>query len=309
MSPAVPADLVVCTDLEPAVYEPVVKEFEERTGLTVEVQAGTSEEVRGWFAQEQEWDLAFGVSTELLDEYEALWLPYESSETEMLDSRYVSPDHVWTGFSVLPLVIMYNTNVVTYRELPVGWESLLEPRWQGRVAFADPEQSDVFALALTAAMISCRSDEDYIGRLAENLNYEPLKSMEQVNEGILDGRYSVGVTTEAAAQTLRSSGADVDYIYPEEGTAVVLDGTAVRGGSSHEEAARAFLDFTVGRDAQKIMAVSQNRRSVRTDAAVEKGLDPMEKLPLLEAGRDTFSEAKQQAKALWQQAAGKEGGA
>ncbi len=47
------ADLVVCTDLEPAVYEPVVKEFEERTGLTVEVQAGTLEEIRTWFAQEQ----------------------------------------------------------------------------------------------------------------------------------------------------------------------------------------------------------------------------------------------------------------
>lgn len=50
--PAVQADLVVCTDLEPAVYEPVVKEFEERTGLTVEVQAGTSEEVRGWIRAE-----------------------------------------------------------------------------------------------------------------------------------------------------------------------------------------------------------------------------------------------------------------
>ena len=34
------ADLVICTDLELPVYEPVVKEFEERTGLTVEVQAG-----------------------------------------------------------------------------------------------------------------------------------------------------------------------------------------------------------------------------------------------------------------------------
>ena len=33
------ADLVVCTDLELPVYEPVIKEFEERTGLIVEVQA------------------------------------------------------------------------------------------------------------------------------------------------------------------------------------------------------------------------------------------------------------------------------
>ena len=213
------ADLVICTDLELPVYEPVVKEFEERTGLTVEVQAGTSEEIRTWFAQEQterngdgkpgpdqpaELDLAFGVNTELLDEYKELWFPCESSGAKMLDSRYVSPDHFWTGFSVLPLVIMYNTNVVTYRELPVGWESLLEPRWQGRVAFADPEQSDVSALALAAAMLGSQSGEDYIGKLAENLNYEVLKSVEQVNEGILDGRYSVGVTTEAAAQTLRS---------------------------------------------------------------------------------------------------------
>ena len=78
------ADLVICTDLELPVYEPVVKEFEERTGLTVEVQAGTSEEIRTWFAQEQterngdgkpgpdqpaEWDLAFGVNTELLDDH------------------------------------------------------------------------------------------------------------------------------------------------------------------------------------------------------------------------------------------------
>ena len=168
------ADLVICTDLELPVYEPVVKEFEERTGLTVEVQAGTSEEIRTWFAQEQterngdgkpgpdqpaEWDLAFGVNTELLDEYKELWFPCESSEAKMLDSWYVSPDHVWTGFSVLPLVIMYNTNVVTYRELPVGWESLLEPRWQGRVAFADPEQSDVSALALAAAMLGSQSGE------------------------------------------------------------------------------------------------------------------------------------------------------
>lgn len=340
---AAQADLVVCTDLEVSVYEPVVKEFEERTGLMVEVQAGTSEEIRRWFAQEQtergrnethvavrpgekearnlptrkgsasdlakqrEWDLVFGVSTELLDEYKALWSPYESSEAEMLDSRYVSPDYAWTGFSVLPLVIMYNTNVVTYRELPVDWESLLEPRWQGRVAFADPEQSDVAALALAAAVLSSQSGDDYIGRLAENLNYESLKSVEQVNEGILDGRYSVGVTTEAAAQTLRSGGADVDYIYPEEGTVAVLDGTAIRAGNSHEEAARAFLDFTVSRDAQKLMAESQNRRPVRTDAAEERDLDPMEKLPILEAGENVFSEAEQRAKTLWKQAAGKEG--
>ena len=57
------------------------------------------------------------------------------------------------------------------------------------------------------------------------------------------------------------------------------------------------------------MAVSRNRRSVRTDTAAEKGMDPMEKLPLPEAGKAELSEAKQQADMLWQQADGREGGA
>lgn len=67
-------------------------------------------------------------------------------------------------------------------------------------------------------------------KLAENLDFQTLQSLNQVNEGILDGRYSVGVTSEEAAQALRVDGADVDYIYPEEGTVVVVDGTAIRRG-------------------------------------------------------------------------------
>lgn len=320
------ADLVICTDLEPAVYEPVVKEFEERTGLSVEVLAGTTREVKQRFSDAQkqagpiaqgngegnaskadtqeEWDLAFGVSAELLDEYHALWLPYESSQSEELDARYGSTEHVWTGFSVLPLVIMYNTNVVTYRELPVGWESLLEPRWQGHVAFTDPEQSDVSVTALAAALLACPDRPDYLKVLAENLNGAVSDSVEQVNEGILDGRDSVGVTTEAAAQTLRSSGADIDYIYPEDGTLLVVDGTAIRAGSGHPDAAQAFLEFTVSRDTQKILLSSQNRRSVRLDVDAEKGMDPLDKLPLLETDGDTCLEKKREALSAWEKLRG-----
>lgn len=69
-------------------------------------------------------------------------------------------------------------------------------------------------------------------------------------KGFYDGRYSVGVTSEEAAQALRVDGADVDYIYPEEGTVVVVDGTAIRRGCVHEEAAGQILEFTISRDAR-----------------------------------------------------------
>ena len=299
-------DLVVCTDLEPAVYEPVVKEFEERTGLSVEVLADTTADIQSRFApdpaKQQAWDLAFGVSTELLEAYPNLWEPYESGQEAMIAEKFCSPDHSWTAFSVLPLVIMYNTNVVTYRELPSGWESLLEPRWQGRVAFADPETSDVSQTALAAAVLTTPKGEDYPGDLAVNLNYRTLSRLEQVNEGILDGRYSVGVTTEEAAQALRSSGADIDYIYPEEGTLAVLDGSAVRAGCEHEEAARQFLEFTVSKEVQKILSASRSRRSVRTDVPAEKGMDLFERLPFPDVDAETISAEKREAMAAWEAA-------
>ena len=307
-------DLVVCTDLEPAVYAPVVKEFEERTGLAVEVLADTTEGIKNRFAQErkkgsasdpakqQEWDVAFGVSTELLESCSDLWEPYESTQETLIAEQFCASDHTWTAFSVLPLVIMYNTNVVTYRELPSGWESLLEPRWQGRVAFADPEVSDVSQTALAAAVLTSSEGETYPAALAANLNGSVLDSLTQVNEGILDGRYSVGVTTEEAAQALRSSGADIDYIYPEEGTLAVLEGTAVRAGCEHEETAKQFLDFTVGKAVQKILSVSRSRRSVRTDVAAEKGMDPFERIPFVDVDAEKISTEQGKALDVWEDA-------
>ncbi len=199
--PAVQADLVVCTDLEPAVYEPVVKEFEERTGLTVEVQAEHRKRSAGGSRRSRQkeagmeavgrlsrkWDLAFGVSTELLDEYKALWLPCESSEIEMLDSRYMSPDHVWTGFWVLPLVIMYNTNVVTYRELPVGWEESAGTPVAGTSGIC---RSGAVRCVCPGACGSYAKQPEWrrlYGKLAENLNREVLKRWSRETRGSWTG--------------------------------------------------------------------------------------------------------------------------
>ena len=105
----------------------------------------------------------------------------------------------------------------------------------------------------------------------------------------------MGVTSEEAAQALRVDGADVDYIYPEEGTVVVVDGTAIRRGCAHEEAAKQFLEFTISRDVQEILV------SVRRDVAPLEGLVPMAKLPIISAGLKELSSEKEEALTEWKQ--------
>lgn len=304
------ADLVIYTVQEPSVYEPVIKEFEERTNLAVDVRVGTTEELKQMLENDRveresqelpDWDLVFGAGVEILEQFSDQWLPCENPQTESIIQEFASTDQTWVSFSALPVVIMYNTNVVTYRELPVGWESLLEPRWRGRVAFVNPELSGIGGFALTAAHITCPDREKYVEELAENLGFQTLQSLNQVNEGILDGRYSVGVTSEEAAQALRIDGADVDYIYPEEGTLIVVDGIAIRRGCIHEEAARQFLEFTISRDVQEILVSDLNRRSVRRDVAPLEGLVPMVKLPIKSAGLKELSAEKEEVLTEWRQ--------
>ena len=301
------ADLVVYTVQEEGIYEPVVKEFEERTGLNVKVVTGSSEEFlktlkdsSGPYGDAGDtWDVVFGVGIETLEEKKEYWEAYESPEIPSIAGGFRCKDHKWTGFSACPLVIIYNTNVVTYREVPAGWTSLLEPRWKGRVAFMDPGRSDIYSSALAAAVYTYQGGGDYMEQLADNLEYVSLSSLSEVNSGILDGRYSLGVTIEGAAQALRSGGADVDYIYPKEGTTVLADGTAIVNGCPHPEAARLFLDFTVSKDTQRILVSDLNRRSVRMDVPPLPGLSPVTRLPVIDMDLKGLSREKEEILKQW----------
>ena len=299
--PAVP-DLVLYTAQEEEIYEPIIKEFEERTNLMVKVERGSSEEMTGRLEYEEErpdWDVVFGVGIETLEQSKEHWQVYKSPEAAFITESFQCEDNRWTSFSALPLVIMYNTNVVTYRELPVGWNSHLEPRWKGRIAFVDPRRSDVYSAALVTAVHTWEKRGDYLEQFMENLEYGTLNSMQEVNAGILDGRYSLGVTMEESAQALLSEGADVDYIYPQEGTTALPDGTAIVKGCSNPDAARQFLDFTVSRDTQRILVSDLNRRSVRSDVPPLPGLSPIGRLPLIEMDLEELTREKKDVLARW----------
>lgn len=308
------ADLVIFTAQDEAVYEPVIKEFEERTNLKVRVENGSSEDMLRRLGEETDkgdngkgsekrdeasWDLVFGVGIETLEQSRDYWQPYESPEAGCITEAFQCSDSSWTSFSALPLVIMYNTNVVTYRELPTGWGSLLEPRWKGRVAFMDPGQSDIYSAALVAAVYTCDDSLEYLKQLMENLDYHTLRSLSEVNEGILDGRYSLGVTMEESAQALRTEGADIDYIYPKEGITAIPDGTAILKDCAHRDAAEEFLDFTISMDVQRILVSDLNRRSVRSDVPPLPGLSPISRLPLIEMDLQEMSEKKAMVSEEW----------
>ncbi len=245
--------LTVFTAQEREEWEPVIKEFEERTGWNVKVETGSVKEMLSQLEKEEaDWDVAFGVSADALEEGKEYWQTDKDA---------------WTGYSAVSFVILYNTNVVTYRELPTGWDSLLEPRWKGRVAVPDPLKSDMAASVLAEAVKNSEKEE-FLDLLGENMQYQMPETFKEVEQGISDGRYSIGVTSEEAAKAMLAAGQDVDYIDLEEGKCFFEDGTAIRKGSLNLAASEAFVTYTTCHDTKWLLQ-TQLLRQPAEDVAVE----------------------------------------
>lgn len=302
--PALSPDLVVYTCQDESVYAPIIKEFQERTGWIVQLKTGSYAELEQLLQTDelpQTCDVVFGVNAATLSHYRSQWQPSAADSAAMLGDGFYDPDFYWIGFSPLLPVILYNTKVVTYRELPESWYSLLEPRWQGRIAFVDPTLSSLYTTALTSAMYSAEDPGQYLAQFAQNLNYQTLTSAQEVCDAVADGRCSIGICLEEDAELLRRENVDIDYIHPSEGALLVPDGSAIVKGCSHPDAAAVFLDFTVDRDTQNTLVSLLNRRSVRSDILPPAGLTTLERLPLRPMAPGEIYRLHSQALAQWQQ--------
>lgn len=277
--------LVIYTSHKEKVYGPIIKEFQQRTGIWVEVVTGGSGELLERIAMEAEGgqpacDLMFGGGVESLAAYEDCFEPCTPEGVENLRGVGLSEEGLWTPFSSLPLVLIYNTRLVSEGEL-TGWADLLDPRWQGRIAFADPTVSgSSYTAALT--LFSCIEGDDWdiLAALVDNLDGGALPDSGDVVESVRSGSRYIGVTLEETALKQRSP--ELGIVYPAEGTSAVPDGCALIKGAKHAENARAFLDFVLGRDVQELLVSDLHRRSVRTDVHAPEDLPSEAELGIID---------------------------
>lgn len=297
-APAEEDRMVIYTSHPESVYGPLVKEFEERTGVWVQVETGGTTELLERIEAERDaplCDLLFGGGADSLTARRELFAPYTSPLLEAVDPAYCCGDGSWTPFSVFPVVLVYNPVLVRMNP-PEGWESLLNPVWRGRIAFASPTVSGCSYTAL-AVMTQVLPGEDTLEAFYRNLDGRILPGItsvvDEVANAVAEGSCTIGVTAESAALEAIRAGRDLVIVYPEEGTSAAADGMAVVSGCAHEENARKFIDFAIGADAQSYMQGACMRRPVRTDLlqAGEEGLVLMDyDLDRAAAERETILE-------------------
>ena len=125
--------LILYTSHKKEVWQPIVKEFEARTGVWVTVVEGGSNELLEQLAAKTDApqaDVMFGGGVESLESYQDLFAPYTCADADAILPQYRAKDDIWTPFSSLPLVFVYNPKLVGAEEI-TGWADLLRPELYG----------------------------------------------------------------------------------------------------------------------------------------------------------------------------------
>jgi iron(III) transport system substrate-binding protein len=261
------------------------------------VVAGTGEIIKRMEAEKDRplGDVGWSFGPEAIGDKKALFEPYLSKEAGSFFPGQVPADRVWTPFTTMPYVIMYNKKLVTEAEKPAAWKDVLDAKWKGKVAYADATKSgSSYTLLVTWLTIYGKNDAGwkFVEDLLRQCKVLPKSSM--TYQGVANGEYPIGLTFEQAAFEYLKGGAPIGLIYPSEGTAITLDGSAIIKNAPHPNAAKLFLDFTVSKEMQELMVDKFGRRSVRKDVGSPAGLPTLDKIKAIRYDLDYAAKNREQ---------------
>jgi iron(III) transport system substrate-binding protein len=207
------------------------------------------------------WSGGFGTLGAYARHFEA----YASAEAAQVPSHLHGPDGLWTGTNVHVMLVMANSTQVQRRALPRSWSDLFDPRWKGRIAMTDPNNSS-FTYITVYALLRVFGAEA-LKQLAANVVLTGTTG--QTNKGVADGEYALGITSEASAYEYVAAGQHgISLIYPVEGTALSPEGVVLLKGAKNPQAARRLYDAFLSRELQEAVLKATYRRPSRRDIRV-----------------------------------------
>jgi iron(III) transport system substrate-binding protein len=254
-------------------------------GVTVEIFRSGTEQVVARFLLEAEAGapqadvllVADAPTFELLKE-RGLLEPYRSISAGAIGSAYADPDGTYYGTKVLATLIVYNTDLV--REPVTSWAELAALP-NGSLVMPSPSYSGAAAYNLGVVTRSAGLGWAWYETLAASDVF-----LTQGNGAVLrtvaGGERPYGVIVDFLPIRAALQGSPVGVVYPSEGVPVITEPVGIVKGTPNLAAARAFVDFLLSVEGQRV-AVGMGYMPLRPDVAPPEGFPALADLDLLSA--------------------------
>jgi len=228
-----------------------------RPGIDVEVFRSGTTEVMGKLAAEFSAGqakpdvllLADAATMEALKKDGRL-TAYPQANVEGLAAGSFDVDRTYFGTKLITTGIAFNTGAKTR---PTSWADLVKPEYRGQIAMPSPLYSGAAAIML--GTMTTRSDLGwgYFEKL-KAADTVAVRGNGAVLNAVANGEKAYGVVVDFMAFNAKAKGSPIDFVFPAEGLPAVTEPVAILKTAQNPAAARAFVDFILSDEGQKLAA-------------------------------------------------------
>jgi ABC-type Fe3+ transport system substrate-binding protein len=236
--------------------KPLHAAFQQKYGIQVDYWRGSSTKVSEralteWRAGKPGFDVVEGNrGVQLIMRDQGLFQKFVPPSAEKFPAKFKEKDGMITPWRVLPISILYNTQMLKPAELPKTFDDLVDAKWKGKITMPDPTRHTTTAQFLWN-LKELKGDKwlDLVKGLA---NQKPLlvESLAPVTTTIIKGEAPVGITYIKYVKQYKGP---VSYVlmdkYLSDPNYMSLSAKAM-----HPNAAKLYLEFVASAEGQKLAA-------------------------------------------------------
>ena len=290
-------ELVVYSGRNENLVRPVIEQFEEQSGIAVEVRYADTSELTATLLEEGDAspaDVFFSQDAGALAALEAAGLLAElpAPLIEPVDPRFRDPEARWTGITGRARTIVYNPEELASDELPESILEVADPKWEGRVGVAPTNASFVSHVSALVEDLGEARVKEFLTELDAN-DPKIYDSNGLVVKAVDAGEVDLGLVNHyyALNEKQENPEANVANAYPQEGAFVNLAGVGIIDGAENRTQAEEFVEFLLSEEGQEFFRAETNEYPLVDGAGGPEGQPQLEELetidvPLDQLGKD-----------------------
>jgi iron(III) transport system substrate-binding protein len=292
-APATGGKLVIYSGRSEPLLKPVVDAFKAaHPGVEVLLKAGSNSELANALIEEQANPQAdLFVTTELVTiqtlASKGVLAAYRPAAAAGLPAEFVGPNDNWVGLTRRARVIIYNTDLVPAADAPKSLVDLTDPKWKGQIAAAGSTNGSMQAqIAAMRQLLGDAETEAWLrGLLANDVTF--FGGHTDVRKAVGAGEFKLGLVNHYYYHLQLAEGSKVGVVYPDQaegemGLLTNATSAAVVKGAANEVNARAFIDFLLSAEGQKLFAQENYEYPLLEGVALREGVAPLADFRLAE---------------------------
>jgi iron(III) transport system substrate-binding protein len=283
-----PNEVVVYTSVDQIFSEPVLKEFEKETGITVKAVFDTEETkstgVLNRLIAEKgnpQCDVFWSgdpVRTIVLKN-KGITIPYQSPAAFDIAPVFKDPENYWTGFSARARVLIYNKEFLEQQDIPQSIFDLTNEKYKGRVAIANPLfGTTTFHIAALFSVLGDEKARQFMSELKKN-EVIIATSNGDVKKRVMMGEAACGLTdTDDAFEAMKEAG-NVGIVFLDQksiGSLIMPNTVCLINNSPHSKNGKILIDYLLSKKTEARLAKSC------AQMPLHKGVETPENIPSLD---------------------------